>query len=327
MPKIVYSSNQLPAELNDKSRYSLWREIYEATYTSLDFGFLPDRPFSAHFEFAQYGAVGVGEFKATLDMMGRSTAQIARHPRDHLCFALLAENCSLVQNQAGREIVHQGGSAALTSEGDPLHVRVPQGSDWVLLDFPREKLMERIANAEDLVATRLVPSAPVLAHLRSFSRMLLQSESDASDPRLTEHISNTLLDLAVLALGGAGESAEIARVRGLRAARLQEALAAINRGFTDPDFSPATVAGKLGLSPRYIHDLLQDTGVTLSERVLELRLQKARAMLSDARNDRMKVSDIALACGFNEVSYFNRRFRARFGCSPTQYRGGNRRPE
>jgi len=63
--------------------------------------------------------------------------------------------------------------------------------------------------------------------------------------------------------------------------------------------------------------------VTLSERVLELRLQKARAMLSDARNDRMKVSDIALACGFNEVSYFNRRFRARFGCSPTQYRGGS----
>ena len=45
-------------------------------------------------------------------------------------------------------------------------------------------------------------------------------------------------------------------------------------------------------------------------------------MLSDLRFDRLKVSDIALASGFNEVTYFNRRFRARFGCSPTQYRGG-----
>jgi AraC-like DNA-binding protein len=35
----------------------------------------------------------------------------------------------------------------------------------------------------------------------------------------------------------------------------------------------------------------------------------------------MRVSDIAYACGFNEVSYFNRCFRRRFGASPTQMRG------
>ena len=58
--------------------------------------------------------------------------------------------------------------------------------------------------------------------------------------------------------------------------------------------------------------------------VLELRLQKARAMLASPRYDRMKVSDIALACGFNEVSYFNRCFRRRFGASPTQFRGDTR---
>ena len=44
-------------------------------------------------------------------------------------------------------------------------------------------------------------------------------------------------------------------------------------------------------------------------------------MLADRCHDGMKVSDIALACGFNEVSYFNRCFRRRFGASPTQYRG------
>jgi transcriptional regulator GlxA family with amidase domain len=54
--------------------------------------------------------------------------------------------------------------------------------------------------------------------------------------------------------------------------------------------------------------------------VLELRLQKARVMLGDPRRARLKISDIAFACGFNEVSYFNRCFRRRFGASPTQYR-------
>jgi AraC-like DNA-binding protein len=38
------------------------------------------------------------------------------------------------------------------------------------------------------------------------------------------------------------------------------------------------------------------------------------------------VGEIAYACGFNEVSYFNRRFRRRFGVSPTQYRANGHAP-
>ena len=45
-------------------------------------------------------------------------------------------------------------------------------------------------------------------------------------------------------------------------------------------------------------------------------------MLASPRYDGLKVSDIAYACGFNEVSYFSRCFRHRFGASPVQYRGG-----
>jgi AraC-like DNA-binding protein len=37
------------------------------------------------------------------------------------------------------------------------------------------------------------------------------------------------------------------------------------------------------------------------------------------------VIEIAHACGFNEVSYFNRCFRRRFGDTPTQYRSNGAR--
>jgi AraC-like DNA-binding protein len=43
-------------------------------------------------------------------------------------------------------------------------------------------------------------------------------------------------------------------------------------------------------------------------------------MLTDARHDRNEVINIALACGFNEVSYFNRCFRRHFGATPTDIR-------
>ena len=82
-------------------------------------------------------------------------------------------------------------------------------------------------------------------------------------------------------------------------------------------WSITSLRGMNGTWTRY------ETGSSFTERMLEFRLQKARCMLADRRNDRMRIGDIALACGFNEVSYFNRCFRRRFGASPTQYRGGN----
>jgi AraC-like DNA-binding protein len=115
----------------------------------------------------------------------------------------------------------------------------------------------------------------------------------------------------------------LVRYLGLRAARLVDIIAEIKANFADPSFSPRTIASKFGLTPRYIQELLSETGTSFTDRVLELRLQKARTMLADPRHDRVRVSEIAYACGFNDISYFNRSFRRRFGASPLHYRGGN----
>jgi AraC-like DNA-binding protein len=122
-------------------------------------------------------------------------------------------------------------------------------------------------------------------------------------------------------LNGNKDTAAIAGERGLRAARVQAILAEIKAGYANPEFSADMVARKLGLSTRYVQDLLTVSGTNFTERVIELRLRHAQQMLADPRHDDRKVSDIALASGFNDISYFNRRFRARFGCAPTQYRG------
>jgi AraC-like DNA-binding protein len=53
-------------------------------------------------------------------------------------------------------------------------------------------------------------------------------------------------------------------------------------------------------------------------RLLELRLRKAADLL--ARASEWRISDIAFDCGFNDLSYFNRCFRRRFGLTPTAAR-------
>jgi AraC-like DNA-binding protein len=90
--------------------------------------------------------------------------------------------------------------------------------------------------------------------------------------------------------------------------------------FADPQFSPVALAAKLGVSVRYVQDLLYETGMTFSDRVLELRLLKAHRMLA-ASAAQLKIVEIAYACGFGDISYFNRSFRRRFGVAPSGVRG------
>ena len=52
---------------------------------------------------------------------------------------------------------------------------------------------------------------------------------------------------------------------------------------------------------------------------LEGRLRKAAELL--AQRGERRISDIAFECGFNDLSYFNRCFRRRFGLTPTAASG------
>jgi transcriptional regulator GlxA family with amidase domain len=59
------------------------------------------------------------------------------------------------------------------------------------------------------------------------------------------------------------------------------------------------------------------TGKTLPQYVNELRVGNACARLRDAE---AKISDVALACGFENLANFNRQFRGVTGMSPREYR-------
>ena len=94
----------------------------------------------------------------------------------------------------------------------------------------------------------------------------------------------------------------------------------IRIGYARPGFSARIVARELRLSTRYVQDLLAESGSTFAERVLELRLLDVYSQLTGQRTPYATVSDLAYAAGFGDISYFNRCFRRRFGCSPGEVR-------
>jgi AraC-like DNA-binding protein len=106
----------------------------------------------------------------------------------------------------------------------------------------------------------------------------------------------------------------------LRAVRLAALLTILRKRFAEPDFSARKLAEACRLSERYVNELLYEAGASFWSRLLELRLRKALDLL--ARAEPGRISDIAFACGFSDLSYFNRCFRRRYGLTPRAVRGG-----
>jgi AraC-like DNA-binding protein len=326
MNKVVFSSDDLPADLGDQAKFARWHEVFESLTCCADYFRHEDRAFSAQFEWVQLGGAHVTQFGGTISRITRSASAIARGPDDDFCILFNRGTSPFVVSQFGHDTALAPGAAVLTTNGIPEEIKTDAHCQSSAVIINRDFLCKLVAGVDDLLVQPLDSRQPAVRYLRQCVGSVLNFDDVGPDETihgkaLVRHVSTTLLDLVALALRASGDAAEIARMRGLRAARLQEILRGIERDFANPGLSPTRLGQKLGLSPRYIQDLLQETGTTFSERVLELRLQEARRMLATRQHEKLKISEIAYACGFNEVSYFNQCFRRRFGASPTQLRG------
>lgn len=319
MTKAVYSSDQFPAHLDDQARFRQWRDFHTANFGEIEIAPSPDTPFSAHCELQPFREVGVIQFQLTVERFVRRPRHIPSDTQDSCAIGILSSDTRSRISQRGHEIEIGKGTPYITLVDAPFACDYdsPYAARGVIV--PRKILHDRLPGLSFDHAARLAPS-PVWQHLDRYMAALMDTDFQ-NEPALARQAELYVIDLLALALGARGDSAELATARGLRACRLREAVVEIERRYAEPNFSSDDLAKAIGLSRRYVNELLYETGASFAERVLELRLQKARGMLVDMRHDRLRVSDIAFACGFNEVSYFNRRFRMRFGCSPTQCRG------
>ncbi len=228
-----------------------------------------------------------------------------------------------VLSQLGRETEVEPGRGLLASNADTSTITVPDPSCFTCIAVPRKPLTALVPGLEDLLARPLSGDSGVLQLLGSYLAVL-ERETEMDTPELRQTVIAHIYDLVAVALGAARDQLEIAKGRGIRAARIQAIKADIARNLVDGEVSAGALAARHGVTPRYIHKLFESEGTTLSKFVLGQRLSRVHRMLTDFRNADRTIGALAYDAGFNDLSSFNHAFRRCYGATPSDVRAAPR---
>lgn len=103
-------------------------------------------------------------------------------------------------------------------------------------------------------------------------------------------------------------------------ARLAVVMDFIDRNLADERLGAAMIAQAFNLSPRYVHKLFEPVGTTVSQHINSRRLDVCATELRRVPGRLDSIGAIAYRNGYRDVSYFNRRFKRKYGETPSEYR-------
>lgn len=232
---------------------------------------------------------------------------------------LLSLGGPALATQFGRELPLEPGDAVALSGADRGVLTTVKSGRIATLEFPQGGLLPLLKDPRQRCARRIPKHSSTLRLLRAYVGGALASGSMDGAAGLPQVAIAHIYDLVALAVGAAREAEDTAHGRGMRAARLRAIKDDIRSRIESRD-ALGDVAGRHGLSARYVRMLFESEGTSMTEFVLEERLKRARAILLSPRFAARRITEIAYDVGFNDVSYFNRTFRRRFGLSPGELR-------
>lgn len=298
-------------DLHDK-----WLNFIERNVIRYDLvsGASHDRDFkiSARSRTAQDWALSQFKTVSGSSRLRRRSQDISRDPRERY-IAYFSMGGRLEFEQFQRTNVSAPGTITLVSAVEPLiHTKLGD-NDTIGFAIPREFVDQRLVHAEDVCA-RPVPMQRGIGNLVKSSLTSLQQDAEVMTDQEFCYAARIVADLVLMTLGGHDDVTSTSRsVRNGNLARVKRI---IRERLSDPDLRLSEVADACGISLSYVHNLFRDDGRTAWEYLKAERLQRARRLLQFTSRSSHSVTDVALECGFSNMSQFSTAFRAAFGVPP-----------
>lgn len=155
----------------------------------------------------------------------------------------------------------------------------------------------------------------VAEHVTSLARAPAAITADASSGAVAA-ASIDLVRALLVSAAGAGRHARRVRIETL----LSRVRAYARSHLADPDLAPATIAAAHNVSLRQLYKVCAEAELSLEQWIIEERLQRVRHALAQPDLAHLPIATVARRWGFRDPTHFTRRFRARYGMTPGQWR-------
>lgn len=300
----------------ERDRLPAVHDLYGRTILKVDLDPLAPGPVSVDMTMRGLPGLGIATGHSSQMRVHHSKSLIDND--DLILLAALSGN-TMMKHRGREEVVDHGQALLMTGEEVGLNL-MRTDIRFVNVSFSRNQLLPLIGDLGPALMRPLAMDAAAMRLLVDYVQAIQSLQS--ATPETWHLVATHIFDLAALAIGATRDAGEIARGRGVRVARLRAIKADLVARSAEEDIRAADVARRHGLSERYLRKLFESDGTSLTDFVLGQRLTRAHRMLSDPRCAGRSITAIALEVGFNDLSYFNRTFRRRYGATPSDVRAG-----
>ncbi|MDM0046753.1 helix-turn-helix domain-containing protein [Variovorax dokdonensis] len=299
-----------------RERGAQWREWIARHFDGLESDLYgDDGQFEGHIAASRAGDVILTRLEATRHRVLRS-ADMARHSEEAYLKIVAPWQGSAAVAQRGREAAVREGGWTIYDTTREYMVANPERTDHLIVMVPKAQLAMPGLPLDALMARRVGGASGI-------SRVALETMRNTYQelPHMSEQAARGAGELIVQLV-----RLSLMEVSGQQTGQTQrEALrdrirAHVARHLGDPGLSIDSIALALNCSKRHLHNAFADGEDTLHAYILGERMTACAAALRDPTQAHRGVTDIALSCGFGNLSHFSRAFRRFTGESPSEFR-------
>ncbi len=297
-------------------RREFWQACTAPVFGSLEVELRGTQPFNASFEYTTVADLVFSRLASPVPHRVVRAGLSARQDSRAFVKAVLLTRGGSVLEQDGRTTALRPGEWSIYDTAKPYSMTIPDRAEMLLVLMPREKLLTRNLDLQNLVARRF-------SGRRGLGKLIWSLISNTFDqiPDIRNGSSHDVADIVIqmtrLALVDfLGERPSLDSKDILR----DRVKLYISNHLGDPELSITKLAGVTGCTKRYLHMIFQPEHISISDYILKQRLERCREDLLNPACASRSITDIAYSWGFNNSNHFSRCFKQEFGASPRHLR-------